>query len=92
MTSPTPQSIRENVAQTAHGTDLLMGGQSRQFLTASLGQDLGDNRHPINCGALEAAESQKLHHASGDLQPLHHYATAGHNTFRKGISAPAPSC
>jgi hypothetical protein len=92
MTALAAQSLCENAAPTAHRIDLHIGSQDRQFLTALLGQDPGDNRHPINGWALEAAESQKLEPADGALRPLHPHATAGHNTFRKGISAQAPSC
>jgi hypothetical protein len=92
MTWPAPNPSSKNAAPTAHRIDLFLGGQNRLFLTVLLGQDLEDNRHPINREALEAAESQKLEQADGALRPLHPCATAGHNTFRKGISAHAPSC
>jgi hypothetical protein len=89
MTSPAPNQSSKNAAPTAHRIDLFVGGLNRLFLTVSLGQNLGDNRHPINRGRWKPQETQ---HARGDLRPLHHYSTVGNNTFRKGISAHTRSC
>jgi hypothetical protein len=88
MTSLAVQLTCRNAAQTAHRIDLHIGGQYRRFLTASLDKNPGDNHGR----ALEAAESKRLEHADGDLRLFHRCAAAGNNTFRKGITAHAPSC
>jgi hypothetical protein len=79
----------QNAAQTAPRLALHIQGQFLQFLTAPLSRDPGEKRLRAIGETSEAAASQKNERAHGDLRPLQRWATAGHNTFRKAISAQA---
>ncbi len=92
MTSTAPNPSAKNAAQSAHRIDLLIHGQNRQFLTVSSDKNLGPNRPPSNGGLYKPQNPKNSNRPTAILRPLHRCAKAGDNTFRKGISARAPSC
>jgi hypothetical protein len=66
MTSLSPQSIYENVAQTAHRMDLLIGARNPGI---PLAKARSDSRRGIKVGTFEpfqAAASKNLEDANGD--------------------------